>query len=166
MFGTWNPGGAPLITGDGPTVLYAYSTDDLSHPLYSSDLNPEDAAGNAVKFAVPTVANGRVFVGTDTEISVYGRRAETVDTNSLTLFPNPINTNQVKNLTLYPQGVILEKQEVLITSVTGRVVMKTVADFSNAQKVQIDVSSLMPGMYILTLTKPNGELMKARFIRN
>ncbi len=31
-----------------------------------------NAAGCAVKFAVPTVQNGLVFVGTNAEISVYG----------------------------------------------------------------------------------------------
>ena len=48
---------------NGPAVLMAYSTDDLSAPLYRSDRVPSDAAGWAVKYAVPTVADGKVFVG-------------------------------------------------------------------------------------------------------
>ncbi len=59
--------------GPGPAVLYAYDATNILTMLYSSAQNAAlDAAGNAVKFAVPTVANGKVYVGTSTEVDAYG----------------------------------------------------------------------------------------------
>ncbi len=68
----------------GPSFLRAYNAGDLSQPLWASDrLNPllplnqqmpsqRDQAGNAVKFTVPTISNGHVYVGTQFEVDVYG----------------------------------------------------------------------------------------------
>jgi hypothetical protein len=58
--------------GFGPAVLRAYDATNVPTMLYSSQQNANDTAGNAVKFAVPTIANGKVYVGTSTEVDVYG----------------------------------------------------------------------------------------------
>jgi hypothetical protein len=48
----------------GPAVLYAYDAGDVTRELWNSSTMSSDMAGNAVKFSVPTVVNGRVFVAT------------------------------------------------------------------------------------------------------
>lgn len=57
---------------NGPAILHAYDAANVSNELWNSTQGSGNAAGNAVKFTVPTVANGRVYVGTRSEISVYG----------------------------------------------------------------------------------------------
>ena len=63
-----------LTRGCGPTVLHAYDASNVTHELWNSSAVAADAAGNAVKFSTPTVANGRVYIGTrgDNSGGVYG----------------------------------------------------------------------------------------------
>jgi hypothetical protein len=62
----WNQGGTRAI-------LSAYDATNVAKQLYSSDENPaRDQAIMAVRFAIATVANGRVYVGGVNAVTVYG----------------------------------------------------------------------------------------------
>ena len=55
----------------GQAVLHAYDANDLTHELYNSTTRRQPP-GNAVKFTVPTIANGHVYVGAVRRVTVYG----------------------------------------------------------------------------------------------
>jgi hypothetical protein len=89
-----NPGAAPAISSNGTrdgivwlvetkvwndyqttrsSVLHAFEASNVAHELYNSDENgARDRAGGAIRFAVPTVARGRVYIGTKGHVDVYG----------------------------------------------------------------------------------------------
>jgi hypothetical protein len=57
----------------GPAILRAYSATDVSHLLYGSNLTGgRDTLAPAVKFVVPVVTNGKVYVGARKEVDVFG----------------------------------------------------------------------------------------------
>jgi hypothetical protein len=58
---------------DTNAVLFAFDALDPSRLLYISEQNPSrDRAGLALRFNIPIVANGHVYVGAKGEVDVYG----------------------------------------------------------------------------------------------
>jgi hypothetical protein len=80
------PGTTPSISANGsgnaivwaiengsPSVLHAYDASDLTRELYNSSQNAaRDSLGPGNKFITPTVAAGKVFIGTTDSVAVYG----------------------------------------------------------------------------------------------
>jgi len=63
--------GLSATTGAG--ALVAFDANDITKQLWSSDDLGSDLLGEASKFAPPTIANGRVYVGTTSnQLVVYG----------------------------------------------------------------------------------------------
>src|SRR5579884_3190177 len=58
----------------GLAVLHAYDATDVSRELYNSNEAEGDQAGTAIRFTIPTVADGDVFIGTKGEVDIYGLR--------------------------------------------------------------------------------------------
>jgi hypothetical protein len=57
-----------------PAVLHAFDASNLAHELYNSNqaTGSRDQFGTGNKFITPTVADGKVFVGTTSAVAVFG----------------------------------------------------------------------------------------------
>jgi hypothetical protein len=56
-----------------PAVLRAFDARNVARELYSSEQNAaRDRAGQSLRFTIPTVIDGRVYVGAKGEVDVYG----------------------------------------------------------------------------------------------
>jgi hypothetical protein len=62
-----------LQTDSSDATLRALDANNLNTELYNSGQNSQrDDPGNAIKFTAPIVANGKVYVPADKQVSIYG----------------------------------------------------------------------------------------------
>jgi hypothetical protein len=87
--------------GGGSAALLAYDATNLANLLYSSNANlAQDNPGQAVEFAVPTIANGKVYTGQANLLNVYGLLASTPVAPAPTITSNPATTTFSGSLTV------------------------------------------------------------------
>ena len=62
-----------MFGSNGSSILYAFNATNIASPIYASNQNVmRDDAGPAIKFTVPVVTNGKVYVGAGYQVDVYG----------------------------------------------------------------------------------------------
>ncbi|MHB8723720.1 MAG: chitobiase/beta-hexosaminidase C-terminal domain-containing protein, partial [Steroidobacteraceae bacterium] len=81
--------GSTCSAGINCQILYAYDATNLATMLYNSGqaANNRDVPGGAVKFAVPIIANGKVYVGSQSSVSAYGELGSLPTANDPILTP-------------------------------------------------------------------------------
>ena len=69
-----NLSGTAIVWANTSAALYAYDAENISHALWTSAqaTNGRDHPGGFVKYSATTIANGRVYVGTASEVDAYG----------------------------------------------------------------------------------------------
>ncbi len=122
------PGATPSISSNGTAngivwdieyapqaILHAYDANSLTELYNSNQAGTRDQLGTGVKFAVPTVANGEVFVGGSGFLSVFGLLSPptappAAPTSFTVSAPSSTNVNlSWVNNSLQQTGVVIER---------------------------------------------------------
>lgn len=130
-------------------VLYAYDATNVANLLYDSSAtithgHIRDRGGCANKFAVPTIANGRVYIGTQNQLDVYGLLGSQTGPGVYlgnpcwTFAPSKLGTTVTENIEFSNSG----NSDLTVTNfaITGT----NMADFSETNNCP---ASLAPGAY-------------------
>ncbi len=164
----------------GPSILQAHDATNVATTLYSSATNTaRDTAGNAVKFTVPTVVNGKVYVGAAGEVDVYGLLNGVTQTNAPVITPGTesyqgtisvtitdstpgasiyytVDGSQAStSSTLYTAPISVNSTETIhaIASASGLLLSaQSTATYTNVSRTDSPVFSIPTGTYTSTQT--------------
>ena len=156
-FGVGYPGSTPIVSANGnqngivwtiqndssPAILHANNATNVAVELYNSSVNlARDNPGGAVKYTVPVVANGKVYVPAQFGLSVYGL-ASFLATPSIS--PNGgIFTNSVQvSITDATQGTTIYYTLDGTTPNTGSILYS--GPFSVTNSVAVQAIASRPG---------------------
>lgn len=137
------PGTTPSISANGtsnaivwanhtnstvPAVLRAYNANNLASELYNSEQAPNnrDHFGTGIKGAVPTIANGKVYVGTREGVGVFGLLGTPPPTPTPTPSPSATPPTVATPRISPAGGTFTKKVKVTITdSTSGAIIYYT-----------------------------------------
>jgi hypothetical protein len=151
IFAFGYPGASPVISANGttggilwainssawssggPAILYAFNASNLNQELYESNQFSADDPGPAVKFTVPTVANGSVYMGTQTELAVFG------------LFPGGVR----EQLSFSPASLGFGSKVTVGTSKSRTVTIRNVSNKRTRFAVSVAMQTASPSVFAL-----------------
>jgi hypothetical protein len=135
-----------------PGVLRAFDATDVRKELWNSSMDASDYPGNYAKFVNPTIANGKVYLGTfSNRLAVFGLMnkvttgIEAPDQNAPRIFPNPA-----------PETLVVAKgrddiSKIAIIDLSGRIVRIEIP-LGGLPEVSISIADLPKGLYVVEVT--------------
>lgn len=135
-----------------PGVLRAFDATDVRKELWNSSMDASDYPGNYAKFVNPTIANGKVYLGTfSNRLAVFGLMnkvttgIEAPDQNAPRIFPNPA-----------PETLVVAKgrddiSKIAIIDMSGRLVRIEIP-LGGLPEVSIQIADLPKGLYVVEVT--------------
>ncbi|HTI71918.1 MAG TPA: pyrrolo-quinoline quinone [Candidatus Limnocylindria bacterium] len=131
----------------GPAILRAFDATDLSRELYNSALaGVRDRLPVGMKFSVPIVANGKVYVGTGAGVVVFGL---------------------LNGTAAAPPGIGIDQSARIVISgvVGGSYSVQYATDLSLGSRAWTTFATVTLSRSSQTVTDPNGNSGSARFYR-
>jgi hypothetical protein len=139
-----------------PGILRAFDATDVRKELWNSSMDASDYPGNYAKFVNPTIANGKVYLGTfSNRLAVFGLMNKTITGVEMQpdhyprVYPNPAT-----------EKIVVQPGKDRITSVSlldlsGRTIRSEFPPESSAD-ISLPIADLPKGLYIVEITTPSG----------